>query len=107
MALESKFQKELKAKLRRMFPGCILLKGASDQIQGIPDLIIIWQNKYAFLEVKRSATEVHQPNQDYYVDFLNDWSFAAFIYPENKEKILDELQSAFGARRSSRIPVRV
>lgn len=107
MALESAFQKKLKAKLRRMFPDCILLKGASEQIQGIPDLIIIWQDRWAFLEVKRSSTEVHQPNQDYYVDFLGSWSYAAFIFPENEERILDELQQALGARRVARVSQRV
>lgn len=90
-----------------MFPGCILLKGASDQIQGIPDLLILFENKWAMLEVKRSSTEVHQPNQDYYVEFLGDWSYAAFIFPENKEKILDELQQTFRARRNALVSKRV
>ena len=58
------------------------------------------------LEVKASQYSAHQPNQDYYVDMLDDMSFAAFIYPENKETILDELQQAFGTRRSARISQR-
>lgn len=77
-----------------MFPGCFIFKLDPNEIQGIPDLLILHNNKWAILEVKRSANASHRPNQDYYVEVLNKMSFASFIYPENKEEVLHALQHA-------------
>jgi len=93
--LERNFQAGLIKELKRMFKGCIVTKLDSSHIQGIPDLLILFQNKWATLEVKKSAKAKHQPNQDYYVDLMNKMSFSRFIYPENKEEVLNELQETF------------
>lgn len=93
--LESKFQANLIKELKVIFPGCIVMKNDSSYIQGIPDLIILWRNHWAALECKKTANATHRPNQDYYVNEMNQMSFARFIYPENKEEVLDELQQAF------------
>lgn len=96
MKKESKFQKDLIDDLKILFPGCKVLKNDPTYIQGIPDLTVLYKDKWATLECKRSANERHQPNQDYYVNLMNNMSFSRFIYPENKEEILNELQQAFG-----------
>lgn len=93
--LESKFKTKLIRELKVRFPGCIVLHPDANEIQGIPDLIILYKNKWAALEGKKFANASHRPNQNYYVDLMNRMSFAAFIYPENKEAVLDELQQAF------------
>lgn len=93
--LESKFQAELIKELKIMFPGCIILKNDPNHVQGVPDLTIFWNNKWATLEVKKSANAPHQPNQDYYVATMDTMSFSRFIYPENKGEVLDELQQSF------------
>ena len=93
---ESKFQKDLKDELKVRFPGCIVTKNDSSCIQGIPDLLVLYKDKWATLEVKRSANAPHQPNQDYYVERMNQMSFSAFIFPENKEEVLNDLARAFG-----------
>lgn len=80
-----------------MFPGCIVLKNDPNYIQGIPDLSIFWNDKWAMLEVKKEADAPHQPNQDYYVNKANNMSFSRFIYPENKGEVLRELQQSFGS----------
>ena len=95
MKKESEFQKNLKEELKTMFPGCIVTKMDSSNIQGIPDLLILYKNKWATLENKRHSKAEHQPNQDYYVDKMNKMSFSRFIYPENKDEVLDELQKFF------------
>lgn len=96
--LESKFEKEFIQDLKDLFPGCIILKNNSAWRQGIPDRVIFWGPHYAFFELKRSRTAKNrEPNQEYYVDILDQMSFAAFVYPENKETVLNALQSAFGA----------
>lgn len=100
---ESKFQRELILDLKEMFPGCIVMKLDPNYIQGIPDLLILYKNKWAALECKKNSLAHHQPNQDYYISVMDDMSFASFIYPENKEDVLNELQYAFGVRRPSRL----
>lgn len=103
---ERDFQAELIREIKREFPGCMVLKNDPKYIQGIPDLLVLFKDKWAVLEVKKSKNEPHQPNQDYYISVLNKMSFARFIYPENKEEILDELQRPFRFRRTSRLPRR-
>ena len=93
--LESKFQANLIRELKSMFEGCIVMKNDSSYIQGIPDLIILHKNRWASLEVKKSARASKQPNQEYYVERMNEMSFSRFIYPENKDEVLDELYLYF------------
>lgn len=95
MSLESKFQSNLIKELKHMFPGCMVLKNDPNYIQGVPDLLVLYKTYWAALECKRSIDSHQQPNQQYYVDEMDSMSFAAFIYPENKEDVLDGLQSAF------------
>jgi hypothetical protein len=73
----------------------LVMKLDSSYIQGIPDLLILYKNKWAVLECKKSAKVKKRPNQEYYVDKLNQMSFARFIYPENKEEVLRDLQQTF------------
>lgn len=91
--LESGFQDKLRDELKKLFPGCMLFK--MDQIQGIPDLLVLYKNKWATLECKKSANANRQANQPYYVDLMNNMSFSRFIYPENKTTVLAELQQFF------------
>ncbi len=91
--LESKFQHELIGELEKMFPGALIYKNETKQ--GFPDLTVLYENRWALLECKKSQNASHQPNQDYYVNMANNMSFSRFIYPENKQEVLDELQQAF------------
>ncbi len=95
--LENKFQSKLIKEIKNRFPGCIVMKNDSSYIQGIPDLIVLFRNKWAALEVKKSNDASHRPNQDYYVDKMNEMSYAAFISPENKEEVLDGMARSFKA----------
>lgn len=90
--LERDFQAKLVKEIKSIFPGCIVMKTDPTYIQGLPDLLILHNDKWAALEVKRSANASKRPNQDYYVEKMDDMSYASFIYPENKEDILDELR---------------
>lgn len=97
MARESQFQSQLIRKLKLIFPGCIVLKNDANYIQGFPDLTVLWKEKWALLECKRSSEAQKQPNQQYYIDRGNELSFARFICPENEEEVLRDLQQAFRA----------
>lgn len=89
------FQEKLKKELKQKFPGCIVTKLDSSDIQGIPDLAIFYGNKWATLEGKKSEKAPKRPNQEYYVGKMNEMSFSRFIYPENKETVLEELEEMF------------
>ena len=78
-----------------MFPGCIVTKMDSGDIQGIPDLLVLYGEKWATLECKKSKNAKKQPNQEYYVDAMDAMSYSRFIYPENKEEVLSELREKF------------
>ena len=93
--LENRFKTKLRNEIEDMLPGCMILHLDPNEIQGIPDLLILYQNKWAALEGKKNARASHRPNQEYYVDIMDRMSFAAFIYPENKDEVLDELYLYF------------
>ncbi len=105
--LESKFKTNLKNRLKVEFPGCIVLHLDPSEIQGIPDLLILWRDRWAVLEGKRFATAHVQPNQEYYVNKMNDMSFGRFIYPENMEEVIHDLKQTFQSERKARLPKRI
>lgn len=94
---ENKFQASLIKELKQRFPGCMVLKNDPNYIQGVPDLLVLYEDKWAGLECKQRANANKQPNQDYYVGLMNEMSFASFIYPENKEDVISELERTFRA----------
>lgn len=96
---ERKFQSDLIKELKKLFPGCIIMKLDSSYIQGIPDLIVLFGKRWATLECKKSSKTSKQPNQEHYVRIMNSMSFSRFIFPENKEVVLRELEQAFGLKR--------
>ena len=102
--LERDFQAKLIKELKSRFDGCVVLKNDPNYIQGVPDLLVLYKNKWAALECKQSNSSSHRPNQDYYIGIMNDMSYAAFISPENKEEVLDALQSTFKPTRKTRVP---
>lgn len=97
--LERDFQAKLIVELKVRFPGCIVLKNDSSYIQGIPDLLVLYKDRWATLECKRSTTASHRPNQEYYVGLMDEMSFSRFICPENKKEVLHELELAFQSER--------
>lgn len=97
--LESKFQKELIDEVKARYPGCIALKNDSSYIQGFPDWTILYKDRWATLEVKKERGAHRQPNQEYYVNTLNDMSFSRFVFPENKDEVLEDLDVLFKRKR--------
>lgn len=92
MSLERDFQASFISKVKSRLPEAIVLKNDAGYISGIPDLIVLNGSKWAAVECKRAKNAKHQPNQDYYVEKMNDMAYAAFVYPENEERVLDEIQ---------------
>ena len=99
MKRENEFQSKLIKRLKEIFPGCMVIKLDPNYLQGLPDLVILYGGRWAALECKRSVSAARQPNQEHYIYILDCMSFARFIYPENEEEVLNELQQALGTRR--------
>lgn len=91
---ESSFQQDFIEDLITLFPDCIILKNDPTYIQGIPDLLVLNNNRWAALECKKSKDAPARPNQPYYIKKMNEMSYASFVYPENKEVVLHEIQQA-------------
>lgn len=100
MAGESKFVREqVRPDLERVFGNeCKLIKqDPNTSFQGVPDYIFLCGKNWAALETKAKPKSERQPNQEYYVQQMNNMSFAAFANPDNWQEVLDGLQEAFGA----------
>ena len=95
MPLERDYQKGLIKRLKSKFPDCIVQKENEQLKQGAPDLLILYKNKWAALEVKRFKDAPHRPNQDYWVERMKKMSYASFIYPENEQQVFKELEEVF------------
>lgn len=94
---EREFQSELIKEIKARFPGAVVVKNDPSYIQGFPDLTVLCGKHWAALECKKSREASRRPNQPYYVEKLNEMSYARFICPDNREEVLDELQQTFGA----------
>lgn len=103
---EAEYQTQLIKTLKALLPDCVVLKNDSSYMQGVPDLIVLWNDRWAMLEVKASANSPQQPNQQFWVEQFNEMSFSAFIYPENERVVLRALQRSFGIKGSALIPLR-
>jgi len=91
---ESDFKKRFRKRVERRFPGCFILKNDAEFVQGIPDMIILFEDRWAILEFKDHKNSAYQPNQKYYIAQLNEMSYAAVVYPENIEEVWHDLQLA-------------
>lgn len=96
---ESEYQSLLIKKIKDIFINCVVLKNDASYIQGIPDLIILYNDRWAMLEVKKSINSSTRPNQEYWITYLNQMSYASFICPETEDGVLYELQYALGFSR--------
>lgn len=91
---EKKFKISIKDFLEENYKGSILLNlDPSSNPQGINDTLFLYKNCWAGLEFKRSRLAEVRPNQPYWVKRLDQMSFSRFIFPENANKVMAELDS--------------
>lgn len=91
--LEKDFQKLFLDKVKLLKPGAIILKNDARYRQGIPDWIVLHITGTFVFEIKAHSKASKQPNQHYYIGQLQKMGyFARFVYPENMQEVLDEIQ---------------
>lgn len=74
-------------------PKAIIMKNDANYVQGIPDWIVIDQSGVYIFEIKRNKCASRQPNQEYYINYFRKLGYyAAIVYPENEEEVLDAIQ---------------
>lgn len=97
--LERDYQAGLIKRIERMLPGAYVRK--HDMQQGWPDLLILWRDRWALLEVKKRPPKASdfETNQEWWIDEFDSMSFSACIYPENEQEVLHALQQTFRSRR--------
>lgn len=106
MKNENKYQSGLIKRIKDRFPGCMVLKNDANYIQGIPDLLVLHEDRWAALETKKDSKASYRPNQPYYIAKMNKMSFASRIEPDNEQEVLDAMEQTFSLRRSTRISKR-
>lgn len=89
------YKVKVKKRLKETFNGCVIMDLNPNDIQGIPDLLILYKDRWASLEAKAAEDAPHRPNQDHYVKKMNDMSYSSFIFPENEEVVFDQLKKRF------------
>lgn len=92
---ESNIQSDIIKRLKGM--GCVVIKYEQNAttLKGFPDIMFMKGPFWGALEVKTSKKAHKQPGQQDWIDKLNEMSYAKFIYPENKEEILNEIKEFF------------
>lgn len=97
--LERDFQTDLVREIKRRFTNSFVLRIDPSKVPGtptgFPDILVLWNNHWFALECKRTSNSRKRPLQDHYISKLNEMSYAAFIFPENKEEVLNAIQQTF------------
>ena len=88
--LESKFQKDFIDEAKERYPGCVALKNDSSYIQGFPDWTLLYEDKWAVLEMKKERG-AHKK--------LDKMSFSRFVFPENRDEVFEDLDRFFKRKR--------
>lgn len=93
--LEKDFQKDFIHKIKTLLPNSIAIKNDANYLQGFPDWTVIDGPRVYVFEAKAFKKANRQPNQEYYINAINAaGGFARFVYPENMQEVLDEIQRA-------------
>lgn len=90
---ENKYQADLVKEIRSWGDDFFVFPMDGSVYQGFQDILILYKDTYAVLEVKVAEDSEHQPNQDWYVQYFAQYVFSSFIWPEIEQEVLHDLQS--------------
>lgn len=95
MKLESTFEKEFCKALRQTLGERYTYTFKLTAAKGIPDRLILYKDKYALLEFKQYKNAKKQPGQETWVGHFDNLAYAAIVYPENAEKVMQDILNYF------------
>ncbi len=96
--LESEFKKRTIQRIKDRLPSLDLdFINTKPFNRSMPDTFVIGPWCWAALEFKRSEDADQQANQDYHIERLNRKGYARFVFPENVEEVLDDLEAVFSS----------
>lgn len=101
---EAEYQAVLIKKIKKLLPDCLITKNDPNYTQGLPDLTVFHNDRWAFLEVKATEKSKERPNQRHYIETWSNKSFAAFIFPENETSVLSALEQHMGHHAEVQLP---
>lgn len=78
--------------------GCFVMKipATPGVPAGTADVFGCKEGFYFFLEVKASKSAKKQPHQQEFIDKMNEWSYARFVWPQNWPEVQSELKEMLG-----------
>lgn len=91
MKKESDFQRDFIKGLKDLGFKCIRVKASGNVNKSYPDYAIFYRFFWGWLEFKKFKDAEVQPGQKEKVEWANENSFGAFVYPENSQAMIDRL----------------
>lgn len=91
MVLEKNFQADVIKYLKSK--GCFTWKMQQNATTtvGVADVFFCKEGFYGFIECKKSKNSSLRPGQKEFIEKMDKWSWARICYPENWEKVKEEL----------------
>lgn len=93
MVLEKDFQAKVIKWLRSKGFKCFKQQMNATTRAGTPDLFIFKEGWWGWIEFKKSKNAAKRPGQQENIDWAQENSWGAFVWPENFEQIKDELEN--------------
>lgn len=94
---ESSFQQGVIRWLRSKGAWCMKVQAGPGVPSGTSDVFFCKDGFYGWLEVKASKSAKKQPHQQEFVDKMDEWSYARFVWPgERWKEVQEELGEMLG-----------
>lgn len=92
MALERDFQKNFISWARKHGFKCFKQQMNATTRIGTPDLFLFLEGWWGWIEFKKTKNSKKRPGQQQNIDWANQNSWGAFVYPENEKEIKEYLK---------------
>ena len=92
MVREADFQSKFISWARKQGFKCFKQQMNATTRAGTPDCFLFLEGWWGWIEFKKSKNAKKRPGQQQNVDWANENSWGAFVYPENEDEIKEYLK---------------